>query len=55
LVASSSVEGTEASSTLLAFGLYQRMRNPPFAVLKALLRVQRMEDFYHQGFAKYGV
>jgi hypothetical protein len=42
--------------------LYQRMRNPPFLVLKTLLlvlktllRAQLKENFYHQGFAKYGV
>jgi len=39
--------GAEASSTLLVFGLYQRMRNPPFLVLKTLLRAQLKEDFYH--------
>jgi len=31
------------------------MRSPPFPVLKALLRADLSEDFYHQGFAKYGV
>jgi hypothetical protein len=31
------------------------MRNPPFLVLKTLLRAQLKEDFYDQGAAKYGV
>jgi hypothetical protein len=54
LVATSSVEGTEVTSTLLVIGLYQRMRNPPFPVLIAHLRAQLREGFYHQGTAKYG-
>src|ERR687897_991490 len=54
LVASSSVMGVEVSSTLLVFGLYQRMRNAPFPFPKAHLKAYLREDFYHQGAAKYG-
>src|SRR5215213_6619620 len=51
-VASWSVKGVEVSSTLLVFGLYQRMRNPPLPVPKGVPKGTPKGGFLPPGHCK---